>query len=906
MAQRILVFESDNDFATEVQSRFRRAGAEVEVVADGAEGLDRASASPPNLILLSIELPSMNGFLVCKKIKKANELKDIPLVILSSDANADEIFEQHKKLRTRAEEYIKKPVAADELFDRVRGLVSLPAGGDAPAPEVVVEDATDILSREQVDREIEAFAENAFDSLVLEDDGLVASSPAARAPAEAVARASSERPAATSHPPDMTIDEDADDLLDDIEIEAEAEATGTDESDAMPATEPPHAESAPPPAPAKASVRPSAPPRASVPAPARDTETLAALDEARARIASLEGDLERARRAEAEVATLKSQVADLQRASAKAGGVSSRDFLDLREQLNKKDKEILELRDQMSARDKQIIELKDQNLHHAREKADYDDRVIELERGLATAEETIEALRADKDSVTKRADDLKGRLERSEAKARKLEDDLDAERAERAAEKAALEADKRDALEAAEAKRAADLASLRDETAADKKRALEEATAAHERELTATRERGEEELAQAKAAHASAVDELRAEHAARAAAASESHAEALRKAREEAAADKEAALEAERTAHATTLAGELAAAEARRAADVDAATNAGREALASREAELVAQHESERKKMEDDTARQLAVLGRKLADTEGKMTAAQERAASFETDLASARASIASLEEEKSGLLANVASLEGEKSRLENELSSARASIAELERTVEDRSARIVSLEDDVARLEHRIAQAESKIATDDALLERVRKAMAIGVGLLEQQKDNRIGPGAEAESAAAPDLASSAPGRPAEEGLRAAVAPTGRRRRELLVHVDRHGVRRAGRGALGGRPARARRLGRARGDDRLGGRDGRGAEGARRLGRGEGAREGGGARVERHRRRGAHPGAEFASRRARRGQPVERLEELACVGEARVGIRMDEALDRGREARRDVRRQRA
>ena len=96
MAQRILVFESDNDFAAEIQARFRRAGAEVDVVADGAEGLERASANPPQLILLSIELPSMNGFLVCKKIKKAGELKDIPLVILSSDADAENIFEQHK------------------------------------------------------------------------------------------------------------------------------------------------------------------------------------------------------------------------------------------------------------------------------------------------------------------------------------------------------------------------------------------------------------------------------------------------------------------------------------------------------------------------------------------------------------------------------------------------------------------------------------------------------------------------------------------------------------------------------------------------------------------------------------------------------------------------------------------
>ena len=80
MSQRILVFENDPDFAREVQSGFGSLGATVDLVSDGPSGLEHAADAPPDLILLSIELPGMNGFLVCKKIKKSAGLKDIPLM----------------------------------------------------------------------------------------------------------------------------------------------------------------------------------------------------------------------------------------------------------------------------------------------------------------------------------------------------------------------------------------------------------------------------------------------------------------------------------------------------------------------------------------------------------------------------------------------------------------------------------------------------------------------------------------------------------------------------------------------------------------------------------------------------------------------------------------------------------
>src|SRR5688572_13451288 len=63
MGQRILLFEADQGFAHEVRQQFEALGVTVDVANDGDQGLDIAAANRPDLILLTIELPRMNGFL---------------------------------------------------------------------------------------------------------------------------------------------------------------------------------------------------------------------------------------------------------------------------------------------------------------------------------------------------------------------------------------------------------------------------------------------------------------------------------------------------------------------------------------------------------------------------------------------------------------------------------------------------------------------------------------------------------------------------------------------------------------------------------------------------------------------------------------------------------------------------
>src|SRR5450432_3483483 len=141
MPTKVLVFESDVAFAGELRNELGHLGCTTIVVDDGNVGLQQAASERPDLILLSIELPRMNGFSVCNKLKKDPQLKDVPLIIMSSESS-DDTFEQHKKLRTRAEDYVHKPIALGELLEHIRRFVTI-GEGDGEG-EIAMDDAIEL------------------------------------------------------------------------------------------------------------------------------------------------------------------------------------------------------------------------------------------------------------------------------------------------------------------------------------------------------------------------------------------------------------------------------------------------------------------------------------------------------------------------------------------------------------------------------------------------------------------------------------------------------------------------------------------------------------------------------------------------------------------------------------------
>jgi len=747
MAQRILVVDSDADFAGALKAGFESLGASVEVVDDGDVGVDRAVAERPDLILLAIELRGVNGFLICKKIKKSNELKEIPLIILSSEAS-DEIFEQHKKLRTRAEDYVHKPVAFDSLLERVQLLVPIgtePAAepsddgrlsvSDIEIDEAVIEDdldetenagaeiGTDVRSRAGVDDDIEAFAESAFTNLVMDEEATSIGALPEELMKELAARQAAPAPSMPVAPP-------------------------TPRSVAPPP--PPAAKVAPPP-PRPATEPPPPPPPSVHPEPlpavagsassgANDTELATLREEAeslRQRAQRAEEEAQAARRAAGEVERLEREVTDLKARVAKGtgGGVSSREFLDLREGLNRKDKEILELRDQVSTRDRQLLDANDRGLVFERKIADLEDKAVSIERELDDVKTKGQALAADKDQLQKRADDVKTRLDRAELKGKKLEEELDAERAahskgvddaraqagaelERASEAA------QNAIDAANAAAKTELASVKSAGAAELAKAKEDAAG----ELSAAATAAAAALTEAKESHEIATARARAEHAAAAEAEKAAHAEALaaqQNAQSAATARASSDAEEARAQALTALRTELEAARDAALAEA-AAASATALATAQAEREIAAaaaksEHDAALAQANEKHGRELAVLGRKLTETETALGSAKK-----------------SLEESVEAGLALQQSLDGRGKELEEiraELSATRATRDELDRTVQANVKRIGELDDARAELDAKLARMLAKLDGDALLLERARKAMAIGAALLEEQQ---------------------------------------------------------------------------------------------------------------------------------------------------------------------------
>jgi len=151
--KKILIIEADRNFGSDLSKSLGPRGFETALADNGKDGLEAVRKDRPDLIVLCVELPMMSGYSVCNKLKKDADLKDVPLIIMSSEATP-ETFEQHKKLKTHAEDYLIKPFEPQKLIESIGRLLNLPAGGDAgPAAgedEVELKIGEDAIVEEEI------------------------------------------------------------------------------------------------------------------------------------------------------------------------------------------------------------------------------------------------------------------------------------------------------------------------------------------------------------------------------------------------------------------------------------------------------------------------------------------------------------------------------------------------------------------------------------------------------------------------------------------------------------------------------------------------------------------------------------------------------------------------------------
>lgn len=117
---RVLIVEDDPDIAALILHYLGKSGYEGEIVPDGARALTQARETPPDLVILDLMLPGLNGLDVCKTLRADNRTTAVPIIMVSARG---EESEKILGLDVGADDYLVKPFNPNELIARVRALL---------------------------------------------------------------------------------------------------------------------------------------------------------------------------------------------------------------------------------------------------------------------------------------------------------------------------------------------------------------------------------------------------------------------------------------------------------------------------------------------------------------------------------------------------------------------------------------------------------------------------------------------------------------------------------------------------------------------------------------------------------------------------------------------------------------
>jgi len=117
MGHRILVIEDDETIAHAVAERLRSAGFSVEVAVDGHSGVDAAMRQQPDLVVLDLMLPGLDGLEVCRRIQRDSR---VPVLILTARDDESDVL---VGLAVGADDYLTKPFSPRELVARIRAIL---------------------------------------------------------------------------------------------------------------------------------------------------------------------------------------------------------------------------------------------------------------------------------------------------------------------------------------------------------------------------------------------------------------------------------------------------------------------------------------------------------------------------------------------------------------------------------------------------------------------------------------------------------------------------------------------------------------------------------------------------------------------------------------------------------------
>lgn len=118
---RILIIDDSPTEMHLLKSMLEKHGHEILEATSGEEGIETAKAQQPELVLMDVVMPEMNGFQATRKLSKMPETSAIPVIIVSTKSQeTDKVW----GLRQGAKEYLTKPVTESELIEKVNAIIN--------------------------------------------------------------------------------------------------------------------------------------------------------------------------------------------------------------------------------------------------------------------------------------------------------------------------------------------------------------------------------------------------------------------------------------------------------------------------------------------------------------------------------------------------------------------------------------------------------------------------------------------------------------------------------------------------------------------------------------------------------------------------------------------------------------
>jgi DNA-binding response OmpR family regulator len=808
MADRIvLCIEPDAATVAEIRRLLTPRGFRVESIPNGDDALEWGRQHPPVLVIVSVE-PKKVGYAISNKLRKSPSMREVPLVLISGEETMA-TFEQHRKLKSRADEYLLKPLDPETFLAKIGGLVKLGAAAhdddevhelDADSDIVVADDDVEVVgSAEHADDEERTLlAEPPEGPPAAAAEGPPAPfegekfDPETQAAFAALEAGAGESAAHSNDMVDLRNLWSDDDLPpnlaweqqpgggaaagqkkavqppdhEDATLFSSARPQGDDDQDAyrtgetlgpelLPGPEP---QAAPeivladhtsgageldvPPSPdeiefgdiaTETSARPITDEHTAPSVdPARLRETEARNTELEARIHSLENERQ----------TLRKEIEEArERFTQSATFSKEREFLGLREIINKKEKDILDLRDGLDAKERQILDHKDKIRELDRARRDLEESSLGFERNLVAANERVAELASDREKSADREKQLKARIDDAHQDLRRAHDEVDGLKKRGAQDQAGarmeldrVRAEMEGRIGEQEETHRAELARLNDEHAqaqasgeAARQAELLRLDVAHRAEIEALQRRLSEEQVQAGERLTSEVAKLRKEHEKTLAAAREEQAVQLASERQA----YEALAEQKERDHRNEILGmrrrqeeELAGAEERRQRDI-----------AEQEARRVAE-------LEAAESRRRSELQSRDENAHARVTELERRHLTEKTDLtekhrAEYDQSLARAARAEAELAARVQEIEQAYRRLaglEADIDAVRAELGNRDVRIAQQRDRVAELEAKVADYEDQVVRAFQRIRADDKTAEKTRRALAVALALLDER----------------------------------------------------------------------------------------------------------------------------------------------------------------------------